>query len=255
VNRDGLGAQRGFEADWRERFARYAQLHDDDAGIAGWTPTGLAARIRFFQRHWLGGRAGGLWVDAGCGAGTYSRWLAEAGQEVVGLDYSLPTLVKARERSSPAIRWVVGDATSLPLQSASTDGALCLGVSQALASSGSLAEELARVVRPGGTVWVDGLNGWCLPHLWERLRRRFSGRPPRVRFESPWRLRRLVRRAGFADARLHWLPILPASLSRFQRVVESPPAAVAFRLLPPVAALFSHSMVIIGRRQEGPHAG
>jgi hypothetical protein len=92
--------------------------------------------------------------------------------------------------------------------------------------------------------------------MWERLRRRLSGRPARVRFESPWRLRRLVRGAGFADARLHWLPILPASLSRFQRLLESPPAAVAFRLLPPLAALLSHSMVIIGhRRGEGGHAG
>jgi SAM-dependent methyltransferase len=245
----------GFEADWRERFARYARLHDDDAGIAGWTPTGLAARIRFFQRHWSGGRAGGLWVDAGCGAGTYSRWLAEAGQEVVGVDYSLPTLVKARERSGAVILWVVGDAVSLPLKAGSADGVLCLGVTQALEGSGALAAELSRVVRAGGTLWVDGLNAWCLPHMWERLRRRLSGRPPRVRFESPWRLRRVVRRAGFAGARLHWLPILPASLSRFQGAIESRPAAVTFRLLPPIAALFSHSMVIIGHREGDPHAG
>jgi SAM-dependent methyltransferase len=255
VNRDGGGAPGEFEADWRERFARYARLHDDDAGIAGWTPTGLAARIRFFQRHWAGGRAGGVWVDAGCGAGTYSRWLAEAGQEVVGVDYSLPTLVKARGRSSAAIRWVVGDAVAMPLKAGSADGVLCLGVTQALAASETLAGELGRVVRTGGAVWVDGLNGWCLPHLWERLQRRLSGRPARVRFESPWRLRRLVRQAGFVDARLHWLPILPASLSRLQGAIESRPAAAAFRLLPPIAALFSHSMVVIGHRAASTDAG
>ena len=237
-----------FEAGWRARFTRYAQLHDDDAGIAGWSPTGLRARFRFFQRHWTEDASPGKWVDVGCGAGTYTRWLAEAGQEVVGVDFSLPSLTKARERSPGGIFWVAGDAANLPLAGGAVDGALCLGVTQALARSEPVVLELGRVVRPGGSVWVDGLNGWCLPHVIERLKSWAGGRSPKVRYESPWRLRRLVRAAGFEEVRLRWLPLLPGRFHRLQKWVEHPLVAGLLHRVPLVGALFSHSMVVIARR-------
>ena len=35
-----------FESKWRERFEEFAELRDDDAGIAGWSPSGLETRFR-----------------------------------------------------------------------------------------------------------------------------------------------------------------------------------------------------------------
>jgi len=72
---------------------------DDDAGIAGWTTSGLATRFRAFQRAWQRPPRPGMWLDIGCGAGTYTRFLVDEGLDVVGVDYSLPSLQKARERS------------------------------------------------------------------------------------------------------------------------------------------------------------
>ena len=44
----------GFEQEWRSRFIEFADLRDDDAGIAGWSTTGLDARFRFFRSLWRG---------------------------------------------------------------------------------------------------------------------------------------------------------------------------------------------------------
>jgi ubiquinone/menaquinone biosynthesis C-methylase UbiE len=118
-----------FEAGWRRRFEDYGHSQEDDAGIAGWSDSGLQARVRNFLRFWQPPGSGGTWLDAGCGAGTYSRAMARAGQRVVGLDYSVPSLLKARARSGPAtLSWTAGDATQLPFRSASFDGAICFGV-------------------------------------------------------------------------------------------------------------------------------
>src|SRR6266446_2035492 len=119
---EGLSRTR-FEEEWRERFEEFATLREDDAGIAGWSLSGLETRFRFFRRLWHGAAPGSSYLDVGCGAGTYTRWLAEQGLQVIGLDYSQPTLKKARQRISPEIPLCAGDATRLPFADASFDGA------------------------------------------------------------------------------------------------------------------------------------
>lgn len=233
-----------FEQHWRRRFERYADLRDDDAGIAGWSTTGLAARVRHFERHWRGAPAGSLWADIGCGAGTYTRLLAGQGLRVIGTDYSAPTLAKAARRGG-ATAWVQADVTRLPFGSGTLDGVLCFGVMQALSASAPALAEIARVVRPGGALWVDALNRWCLPHLLGVLWRRLRGRPAHLRYESPWQLRAAARSLGLRRIRLLWLPILPAGLQRWQPLIESRVAVALFAALPPLGALLSHSFVLV----------
>ena len=250
MTREGPSSEAGFEQVWKRRFWTYARARDDDAGIAGWSPTGLAARFRFFQDRWSGARPGGLWLDVGCAAGTYSRFLAREGQEVVGLDYSLPSLTKAQSRSPETIRWLAADAQRLPVAAGRVDGILCFGVTQALERSGVAVGEMGRVLAPGGELWIDGLNGWCLPHLSERFLRWLQGRPPHVRYESPYYLKRVVRDTGFDQVRLLWLPILPGRLQALQPLIESRPVAGMLRWVPGLGALLSHSMVVTGKRRE-----
>ena len=85
-----------FEKKWKERFEGYASNADDDAGIAGRSPTGLDDRLRQFINI-CGSNIlkENFWLDAGCGAGTYSRFIASQGANVIGLDYSFPSLQKA----------------------------------------------------------------------------------------------------------------------------------------------------------------
>lgn len=237
-----------FESRWRERFLSFASDAEDDAGIAGWSTTGLETRLRNFSRLWRGTPAGAMWLDAGCGAGTYTRFLARHGAFSIGLDYSYPSVQKAQTRDDTGCAWGVADVTHLPVKAGSFHGALCFGVIQALADAAPAVRELAAAVKPGGEVWIDGLNAWCLPHVAEKTMRRMQGKPPHVRYEFPERLRRLMREAGLLDVRLHWLPILPGRFHRFQWLLETNIVRWFFRFSPLSGRLFSHAFVVHGRK-------
>lgn len=236
--------KQSFEQSWRERFARFAHKSDDDAGIAGWSPTGLATRIRHFSRLWSRQEHERRWLDAGCGAGTYSELLDSSGAEVIAFDYSLIALQKGKQRYPGTIQWGVADVTQLPLQNHCVDGALCFGVTQALSASEPAFEELVRVIKPGGQLWIDGLNSWCLPHVWEQLKRKLFRMDPHLRYQSPWKLRKIANQQGLQQIKLHWLAIAPSRLAKFQWVLDSQMVTQLFSSVPALAALFSHSMII-----------
>lgn len=235
-----------FRDSWRRRFERYGRDGTDDAQIAGWTATGLDQRLRFFRHCWSPSAAGGLWLDAGCGAGTYSRLLAQHGLGVVGYDYSEPSLCRARARGYEGIAWVLGDVTRLPFRAAAFDGVLCLGVTQAMPISAEIVREAAAVLRPGGEFWIDGLNPWALPHLLRSIVRRLRRQPPHLRYESPWALRTLLHAHGFEQVRLHWMPVVPGRWLWVARTLDTRAARRLLRVLGPLCAPLSHSFLVRG---------
>ena len=246
--RSSPGERTEFEQQWRQRFVGFATLRDDDAGIAGWSPSGLDARFRFFRRLWRSVARESIYLDVGCGAGTYTRWLVEQGLYVVGLDYSHLTLIKARGRAATDLHMCAGDARMLPFESRSVDGVLCFGVLQALSESTAVVRELARVLKPGGELWIDALNRSALSARLERARLRLKGRNMHLRYESRTVVERILREAGFVDPVPHWLPIAPSRLRHLQPILESRGARYAMACLPGVGALLSHAFVFHARR-------
>ena len=241
-----------FEKAWYSRFVQFATLREDDAGIAGWSPTGLETRFRFFRGLWRQPSPGGVYLDVGCGAGTYSRWLAEQGMNVVGADYSHVALSKAKRRESKNVVYCVADANKLPIRGEGVDGALCFGVLQAVSGSRRILEELARVIRPGGEVWIDALNGAHPAARWDKLKRRLRGRPMHLRYESARSLQQTMREAGFDHVSCHWLMILPRRLYWAHPIAESFIVNFMLRNVPGLGALTSHSVLLRGvRRHSG----
>lgn len=240
-----------FENEWKKRFESFAQGSDDDAGIAGWSSTGLEARLRYFKYIWrISTHNKNIWLDAGCGAGTYSRFLSGEGVEVIGLDYSLPSLQKAvSKESKQSILWCVADVTKLPTKPSIFDGAMCFGVTQALENSSAVVQNLTLTVKCGGQVWVDALNGYCIPNLLVRFFRWMKRRPMHLRYESYREIYTLMENNGLTNIRLYWLPILPAKLSRFQWVVETHFAKWLFRYIPFLGLFFSHAFILCGERK------
>jgi SAM-dependent methyltransferase len=236
-----------FERAWRERFGEFAEFSDDDAGIAGWSESGLAARFRRFRDLCGEGRTRASWLDAGCGAGTYARYLVSQGAFVIAVDYSYPSLVKARERGHGQIGFVMADVRRLPLKPHSVAGALCFGVTQALSASADVVRELARCLAPGGELWIDGLNRYCLPNAFRTCQRRLRAKPAHLRYEGPWSMKQVMIKAGLVDVRLHWMPIMPRSLNVLQPLIESAPARLLLKWLAPVSLLVSHSFIVTGR--------
>ncbi|HYY04653.1 MAG TPA: class I SAM-dependent methyltransferase [Gaiellaceae bacterium] len=94
-------------------------------------------------------------IDVGTGAGTLARALAPLVKEVVGVDV-VPELLEAARRDAPRnVTFVESDATRLPFDRASFDIAATRRTLHHVARPELVVAELARVVRPLGTVLVE----------------------------------------------------------------------------------------------------
>jgi SAM-dependent methyltransferase len=233
-----------FESQWRKRFEDYGRLFSSEAQIAGWTANGLATRLQVYES--LAGHVQGHWLDVGCGAGSYVRSLLQRGASAVtGVDYSVPSLYKARELvPASQATWLAADARHLPFPQAAFAGVLCFGVTQALSEASTLVEELVRVTAPGGQVWVDGLNHQCFWHRAQAIRARLRGYGSRVRFENPDRICEVLRGAGCSVAHTHWVPIFPERFRALQDIAHRPLALG----LPGVGRVLSHAFMIRSRK-------
>jgi SAM-dependent methyltransferase len=103
--------------------------YDLAAGYRLWSRT-YDAPLRLFPveepavRGLLADLRPGRVLDAACGTGRHSVWLAARGHDVIGVDASPDMLAKAKAKL-PDARFEQGDLTALPLPDASVDAALC----------------------------------------------------------------------------------------------------------------------------------
>ena len=99
-------------------------------------------------------------LDAGCGAGRMSRYLADRGCAVEGVDLS-PGMVAMARRDHPDLCFVVGALSALPYADGRFDGVMLWYSIIHTPPNGQarIAEEAARVVRPGGHVLVGFQSG------------------------------------------------------------------------------------------------
>ena len=156
-------------------------------------------------------RPGERALDAGCGTGQATAWLAGLGLEVTGLDRDTELLAAARAKS-PRVAFVEGDVTRLPFADGEFDLALAVTVFCFLddGQRRAAARELLRVVRPGGRVVVGELARWSLWAAQRRLRG-WRGSPTwrTARFASARELRRLFADAGAAEVAVRHRLYLP----------------------------------------------
>ncbi len=120
--------------------------------------------LEFFQRlerqmaDRLGVRAGGRYLDVGCGTGDDARGLAGLvgpGGEVVGVDSSAAMVTEAETRTAGSglpVAFRRGDAHLLEFADGTFDGCRVRRVLTHLADPQRAVAEMARVTRPGGRV-------------------------------------------------------------------------------------------------------
>jgi len=107
---------------------------------------------------------GGHVLDVATGTGLVAEQLLAHGHRVTGLDQSPDMLAIARRRFGDRVELVQASATALPFPDASFDHLTFTYLLRYVDDPGATLAELARVVRPGGT--VANLE-FCLPEgIW-----------------------------------------------------------------------------------------
>jgi SAM-dependent methyltransferase len=238
------------------------------------------AAYSFAKREWRFARTipsidgAGRLLDLGCGLGTDAILLhLTTGVRITGIDMDDLSLETCRVRLKHYRRWlafpdgaiedpVKMNATNLAFADREFDYAWSNESIEHIHPPDRLFHELARVMRPGGTVFVLNQNGMS---VYERLKaiwtRGFRVYYPDVdplngqqiliaeeRLLTPGTCRRLLGRAGFNSTRLHLNGIVPSPLARLAPSGGALAAFDRFVCRIPVVRSQASDFVIIGRR-------
>ena len=147
VNHDGVMVNRG----------------DAVTGYRQWSATYDEPRNSLFDcdepivHEILDALPAGTAVDAACGTGRYSGYLAARGHQVVGVDRSPEMLDRARVRV-PQAEFVLGDVLQLPLADDAADVTVCALALAHLPALGPVMAEFARVLRAGGHLVISDIH-------------------------------------------------------------------------------------------------
>jgi len=140
--------ERAFRSDYRLVYA-HRDLEAARREVAWLLGLGLEGRV----------------LDLCCGFGRHTLALSEAGLELAGVDLSMELLRGARDlpgwAEHLAGRLVRADAGAVPFLSGSFDGVVVLFSSFGYfgeEGDGRMADEVARVLRPGGRAVLDLMN-------------------------------------------------------------------------------------------------
>jgi SAM-dependent methyltransferase len=163
---------------------------------------------------WLGLRPGDLVLDLGCGAGRHAYEAFRRGARVVPFDYdaaelkdvaALLTAMAAERDAVGTATPVHGDATRLPFADDSFDRVIAAEVLEHIPADVEAMAELARVLRPGGTIAVT-VPAWLAERVCWALSDEYHApfvEGGHVRIYTERGVRSLLRGAGLEPQRRH----------------------------------------------------
>ena len=161
-----------------------------------------------------GGRRGLRLIDCGCGTGNNLALLRPYGS-VFGFDLTSGGVTQAALTGRPVVR---ADVTRIPIASSSIDVVTSFDVLQSVPADADAVREMARIVKPGGTVILTVA-------AWEALRGDHAISWSEVHRYTPASVRGLVETAGLRVERMSFLfaslfPLI-AVTRMFQRLTRS----------------------------------
>jgi ubiquinone/menaquinone biosynthesis C-methylase UbiE len=144
-----------------------ARLHASYAAGRQISPDALEVWMDAFARH-LPEKRPLVWLDLGSGTGRMTPSLARAfGGPTHGVEPSDKMRAQAVAYAGhPGVTYAAGSAEHIPLSDASCDAALLFFVWHHVADHERAAQELRRVVKPGGKLFVQANFSNRLPDIW-----------------------------------------------------------------------------------------
>ena len=174
-------------------------------------------------RKTIGPVAGLQVLEVACGRGGFVRELARAGARIAGCDFSFSALRVAKSKLSQnglnrlGGQLAQGDVQKLPFADASFDIVISCETIEHVPDAQSALNEMYRVARPGGRLFLttpNYLNFMGLYEVYAVLRHphRKDDQPFDRRQWFP-QIRRCIRRAGwvisYSDGTVHQFPFIP----------------------------------------------
>lgn len=180
-----------FTGDARNRAARAAEIRDLTGRLEGeaWlrAPIGAEYDLQSGYRQWsatydqplrlfpveeppvlalIGSIPPGRALDAACGTGRYSTYLAEKGHSVTGVDQSEAMLDIARRKLATA-DFRQGDLAALPVPGRAVDAVVCALALVHVPDLSPVLREFARVLRPGGRLIISDVHPFLISLGWQ----------------------------------------------------------------------------------------
>jgi ubiquinone/menaquinone biosynthesis C-methylase UbiE len=229
-----------LEKEWHARYERWAKAYNAEHLVAGWSEEGLNRRLALVLRSVAAVlKPASNILDLGAGPGTYTRSLKSLGHKCLGLDYSRNVIEVAKAKDPHGI-YVQGEAYHLPFGTGAFDAVVCVGVLQSLQSIEEVLCEIHRVLRPGGCLFLDGLNGVFWLHAFRSWRERLRGSEKRMVYYNPVRVVGQIEEKGFQKVGVHWLAMPEQLQERLRAQTLS-----RFALLP---MFFGYAFLIVARK-------
>jgi ubiquinone/menaquinone biosynthesis C-methylase UbiE len=131
------------------------------------SPATLQTWMEAFARH-LPGTRPLAWLDLGSGTGRITPSLARAfGGPVFGVEPADKMRAQAVAHARyPGVTYTAGSAEHIPLPDASCDAALLFFVWHHVVDWGGAVQELRRVIKPGGSLFVQANFSDRMPDVW-----------------------------------------------------------------------------------------
>ena len=166
----------------------------------------IDSRRKELIKRWLAGKKG-LFLDYGCGDGSFSRFIkVELKKDVIGVDLS-GGMVRYASRKGNDVDYLIVDCHVLPFQDKSFDAIVAIGIFHHLDLRKAVSE-CRKLLRRNGFLVVFEPNSLCpLSFIARRL---FKTRihTPNERTYTHWSFISEIRENGFTNVELRFLSFL-----------------------------------------------
>ncbi len=188
----------------RQLFDEWPEAYDQ------WFDTPIGSLVKKYEAELildlLEPKKGDFILDAGCGTGVFTLDILSTGSKVIGLDISLPMLIRAGKKLKGfPFRMVVADMLHLPFPENHFDKVVSITALEFIEDAKTAVKELFRVTRSGGTIVIATLNSlspWASRRIAEAKKRRSVFE--KAIFRSPDDLRSLAPEQGAVKTAIHF---------------------------------------------------
>jgi len=175
-----------------------------------WFTTPIGSLVKKYEAQLmldlLKPKQGEIILDAGCGTGIFTTDILSSGSQVIGLDISLPMLIRAKKKLKEYPFWIIlADILNLPFQGSSFDKVVSVTALEFVEDAKGAIGELFRITKRGGCIVVATLNS--LSPWASRRKVEAKGRHTifeKAIFRSPQELLSLASVEGVAKTAIHF---------------------------------------------------